>query len=140
VLSFVYALARQRIEHACDGAGLDPQVGFLHSVRPGRPALALDLLEEHRPILDRLCVTWFNRGQLAPDDFDRSEGGAVALSDSGRRLVLTEWSTYLERQVRHRVLRESFPAGLLFPVQATILARHLRGDLPHYLPYAMEPD
>jgi CRISPR-associated protein Cas1 len=66
VLSFVYALARQRIEHACDGAGLDPQVGFLHSVRPGRPALALDLMEEHRPILDRLCVTWFTEGNLRP--------------------------------------------------------------------------
>jgi CRISPR-associated protein Cas1 len=140
VLSFLYALARQRIEHACDAVGLDPQVGYLHSVRPGRPALALDLLEEHRPIIDQLCVTLSNRRQLPERCFDVSPGGAVALSEDGRKVVLTAWTTYLENEVRHRALRESVPAGLLFPVQATVLARHIRGDLPHYLPHAMEPD
>lgn len=140
VLSFVYALARLRIEHACDSVGLDPQVGFLHSVRPGRPALALDLLEEHRPILDQLCVTLSNRNQLPSHCFEVTPGGAVAMTEEGRRVVLTAWSTRLEREVQHRALRESIPSGLVFPVQATIMARHLRGDLPHYMPHAMEPD
>lgn len=140
VLSFVYALARLRIEHACDSVGLDPQVGFLHSVRPGRPALALDLLEEHRPIVDQFCVTLSNRGQLSDGCFEVSEGGAVAMTEEGRRVVLTAWSAHLEREVRHRALRETIPVGLVFPVQATILARHLRGDLPHYLPHVTEPD
>lgn len=140
VLSFVYALARQRIEHACDATGLDPQLGYLHSLRPGRPALALDLLEEHRPIIDQLCVTLRNRGQLPDRCFDVNDAGAVALNEDGRKVVLTAWTAFLEREVRHRALRESIPAGLVFPVQATILARHIRGDLPHYLPHAMEPD
>lgn len=140
VLSFVYALARLRIEHACDSVGLDPQVGFLHSVRPGRPALALDLLEEHRPILDQMCVTLSNRGQLPEGCFDAAESGAITMTEDGRRTVLTAWSAFLERDVRHRTLRETIPAGLVFAVQATILARHLRGDLPHYLPHVVEPD
>lgn len=140
VLSFVYALARQRVEHACDSVGLDPQLGYLHSLRPGRPALALDLLEEHRPLIDQLCVTLTNRGQLPEKCFDVAVSGAVGLSDEGRRTVLTAWTGYLELEVRHQALRERIPAGLVFPVQATILARHLRGDLPHYLPHAMEPD
>lgn len=140
VLSFAYALARQRIEHACDSVGLDPQLGYLHAVRPGRPALALDLMEEHRPIVDQLCVTLTNRGQLPEKCFEVGAGGAVALSEEGRRAVLTAWTAYLEQDVPHRALRETIPAGLVFPVQATILARHLRGDLPHYLPHSMAPD
>lgn len=139
-LSFVYSLARLRIEHACDGIGLDPQVGFLHHIRPGRPALALDLLEEFRPSLDQLCVTLNNRGQLPEGCFERSEGGSVSLNESGRKTVLTAWSTFLEKGVQHSVLKEAIPVGLIFPVQATILARHLRGDLPHYLPQLSRPD
>lgn len=140
VLSFVYSLARLRIEHACDGVGLDPQVGFLHHVRPGRPALALDLLEEHRPTLDHLCVNLNNRGQLPEACFERRDGGSVMLNEAGRRVVITSWNAYLEKEVQHHVLKESFPTGLVFPVQATILARHLRGDLPHYLPQLTRPD
>lgn len=139
-LSFVYSLARLRIEHACDGVGLDPQVGYLHHLRPGRPALALDLLEEHRPSLDHLCVKLNNRGQLPDGCFARSEGGSVMLNEAGRKVVLTAWSSFLEKEVQHHVLKESIPAGLVFPVQATILARHLRGDLPHYLPQLTRPD
>lgn len=140
VLSFVYGLARGRIEHACDAAGLDPQLGFLHSVRPGRPALALDLLEEHRASLDQLCVTLANRRQLSETSFSVQPGGAVSLTDTGRHTVLTAWAKHLERRIRHRVLREEIETGLVFSVQATLLARHLRGDLAHYLPYVMETD
>jgi CRISPR-associated protein Cas1 len=140
LISFVYGLARGRIEHSCEGAGLDPQVGFLHSVRPGRPALALDLLEEHRPGLDQLCATLVNRRQLGPADFVIEPGGAVRLTDTGRKELLTAWSSHLERTVRHQVLHEELPYGLTFPVQATLMARHLRGDLPFYLPFITAPD
>lgn len=140
LLSFVYALARSRIEHSSEGAGLDPQVGFLHSVRPGRPALALDLLEEHRASLDQFCATLVNRRQLGQDDFLVEPGGAVRLNEAGRKTLLTAWSEHLERTVRHRVLREEIPYGLTFPIQATLMARHLRGDMPFYLPFATAPD
>lgn len=140
VLSFVYSLARNRLEHACDAVGLDPQLGFLHSVRPGRPALALDLMEEHRPSLDQLCVTLANRRQLVSASFRTEPGGAVSLTDAGRRAVLTAWAQHLERKVRHRVLREEVDTGLVFSVQAVLLARHLRGDLARYLPYVMVAD
>ncbi len=140
LISFVYTLARSRIEHGCEAVGLDPQIGFLHSVRPGRPALALDLLEEHRPRLDQLCTTLVNRRQLGRADFVTEEGGAVLLAEDGRRKVLTAWAQYLERVVRHQVLREEIPYGLVFPVQATLLARHLRGDIAFYLPFITPPD
>jgi CRISP-associated protein Cas1 len=140
LISFLYGLARGRIEHSCEGVGLDPQVGFLHSVRPGRPALALDLLEEHRPGLDQLCVTLVNRRQLRPTDFVTEPGGAVRLTESGRKELLTAWTEHLERTVRHQVLREEVPYGLTFSIQATLMARHLRGDLPFYLPFITEPD
>ncbi|MGQ0680413.1 MAG: CRISPR-associated endonuclease Cas1 [Actinomycetota bacterium] len=140
VLSFVYSLARLRIEHACEAVGLDPQVGFLHHVRPGRPALALDLMEEHRPKLDHLCVTLNNRGQLPEECFERRDGGSVLLNEAGRKVVLTAWSSYLEKNVQHHVLKEEMPNGLVYPVQAVILARHIRGDLPHYLPQLTRPD
>jgi CRISPR-associated protein Cas1 len=140
LISFVYTLARGRIEHSCEGAGLDPQIGFLHSVRPGRPALALDLLEEHRPGLDQFCTTLVNRRQLGRQDFLTEFGGAVLLSDDGRRKVLTAWAQHLDRVVRHQVLRQQLPYGLTFSVQATLMARHLRGDLAFYLPFITSPD
>ena len=140
LMSFLYGLARGRIEHSCEGAGLDPQLGFLHSVRPGRPALALDLLEEHRPGLDQLCVTLVNRRQLGLADFVTEPGGAVRLTETGRKEVLTAWTQHLERTVRHQVLRDEVPYGLTFSIQATLMARHLRGDLPFYLPYVTAPD
>lgn len=141
LISFVYGLARGRLEHACDAIGLDPQVGFLHTVRPGRPSLALDLLEEHRPLLDQFCVTLVNRAQVRDASFDMQPGGAVSLNDFGRRVVINAWSTYLDREVSHRALQTTpIPFGLVYPIQALILARHLRGDLAHYLPFSLPPD
>lgn len=140
LLSFVYGLARHRAEHALDGAGLDPQVGYLHSLRPGRPALALDLLEEHRPIVDRFALTLVNRRQIDASGFDIQEGGAVSLTDAGRRTVLEEWTNLMEQDVEHRMLKETIPYGLVFNIQAVILARALRGDLPSYLPYIVQAD
>jgi CRISPR-associated protein Cas1 len=140
LISFLYGLCRLRCEHALDSAGLDPQVGFLHGLRPGRPALALDMLEEHRPVLDRLAVTLANRRQLRGRDFEIEAGGACHLSDEGRHTVLGAWSKLLEDEVRHSTLKESLPYGLVFHVQSVLLARVIRGDMTSYLPYVTEPD
>lgn len=138
VLSFVYSLARTRAETACELVGLDPQVGYLHSLRPGRPALALDLMEELRPDIERLVLTLCNRRQLTDRHFEELAGRAQRLTEQGRRVVISAWYELLARPVRHRVLRQDYPWGLVPSIQATLLARHLRGDLDHYLPYVTQ--
>lgn len=136
LLSFCYALLRGECEAALEGVGLDPQVGYLHALRPGRPALALDLMEELRPaVADRLVLRMINRRQLRANHFDRTPGGAVSLNEDGRRAVLSAYEKRKEEGVPHRLLRERIPVGLIPHVQARLLARHLRGDLHHYLPY-----
>lgn len=136
LLSFLYALVREECVSALDGVGLDPQVGYLHALRPGRPALALDLMEELRALVaDRLAATLINRRQLVADGFDISPGGAVLLNDAGRRIVISAYQERKKRLVTHRLLRQKVSLGLLPHVQARLLARHLRGDLAHYPPY-----
>lgn len=136
LLSFLYALLREECAGALEGVGLDPQVGYLHSLRPGRPALALDLMEELRSLVaDRLAVTLINRRQLQAGDFEMLEGGAVRLTDGGRRSVLSAYQERKKRPVAHRLLRQKVALGLVPHVQARLLARHLRGDLAHYPPY-----
>ena len=136
VLSFLYALLRAECSAALEGVGLDPQVGYLHALRPGRPALALDMMEELRvTIADRLALRLVNRQQLRATHFESLPGGAVRLSDDGRRIVLTEYQRRKEETVRHRVLKGSIPLGLVPHVQARLLARHLRGDLADYPPF-----
>jgi len=138
VLSFLYTMLRSDCTAALEGVGLDPQIGFFHALRPGRPALGLDLMEEVRPILaDRLALTLVNRRELGPDDFDRHEGGAVYLNDTGRRTVVTAYQKRKEDEVPHRVLGGKTPLGLVPHLQARLLARHLRKDLPHYVPFLM---
>ncbi len=136
VLSFLYALVRSECASALEGVGLDPQVGYLHSIRPGRPALALDLMEEFRSVIaDRMALTLINRGQLKPDQFDDLPGGAVHLSDVGRRVVIEAFQRRKQDEVEHRVVKQKVPIGLIPHLQARLLARHLRGDLAHYPPY-----
>lgn len=136
LLSFLYALLREECAGALEGVGLDPQIGYLHALRPGRPALALDLMEELRALgADRLAVTLINRRQLRASSFEVSEGGAVRLTDEGRRTVLSAYQERKKRPVRHRLLRQKVALGLVSQVQARLLARHLRGDLAHYPPY-----
>lgn len=136
VLSFLYAFVQAECAAALEGVGLDPQVGYLHALRPGRPALALDLMEEFRPVLaDRLALTLINRAQLKETDFDDLPGGAVHLSEDGRRTVITAFQRRKEEQLQHRVLKQRLPLGLVPHVGARLLARHLRGDLPDYLPF-----
>ncbi|TAK37026.1 MAG: type I-C CRISPR-associated endonuclease Cas1 [Chloroflexota bacterium] len=136
VLSFLYTLLRNECASALEGVGLDPQVGYLHALRPGRPALALDLMEELRPVVaDRLALTLINRRQLQSDQFEESPGGAVLLNEEGRRAVLVAYQKRKEEEVQHRVLKEKIPLGLVPHVQARLLARHLRGDLADYPPF-----
>lgn len=136
VLSFLYALLRAECASGLESVGLDPQVGYLHALRPGRPALALDLMEEFRPIVaDRLAITLINRKQLQADHFDLLPGGAVHLNDDGRKVVLTAYQKRKEEEVTHRVLKQKLPLGLVPYVQARLLARHLRGDVSEYPPF-----
>jgi CRISP-associated protein Cas1 len=136
LLSFLYALLRAECNSALEGVGLDPQVGYLHALRPGRPALALDLMEELRPVMaDRLAITLVNRRQLKPEHFDAMPGGAVHLNEEGRRAVIVAYQHRKEEELQHRVLRQKLPLGLVPHVQARLLARHLRGDLKEYPPF-----
>jgi CRISPR-associated protein Cas1 len=135
-ISFLYALVRSECSAALEGVGLDPQVGYLHTLRPGRPGLALDLMEEFRPVLaDRLAITLVNRRQLKAEHFDSLPGGAVHLNDDGRKVVLTAYQRRKEETLQHRVLKQELPLGLVPHVQARLLARHLRGDLKDYPPF-----
>lgn len=136
VLSFLYALLRAECSSAVEGVGLDPQVGYLHALRPGRPALALDMMEELRPVLaDRLAITLVNRRQLKAEHFEATPGGAVLLTDDGRRAVVAAYQHRKAEELEHRVLKQKVPLGLVPHVQARLLARHLRGDLPDYPPF-----
>ncbi|MGP1275288.1 MAG: type I-C CRISPR-associated endonuclease Cas1c [Caulobacterales bacterium] len=137
LLSFLYAMLGHDCRSALEGVGLDPQVGFLHADRPGRASLALDLMEELRPVLaDRLALTLINRGQLKARDFLIDAGGAVSLTDDGRKQVLVAWQERKKRELRHPFLGETAPIGLVAHLQARLLSRHLRGDLDGYPAFA----
>lgn len=136
LLSFLYTLVTADCAAACEGCGLDPQVGYLHALRPGRPALALDLVEELRPVLaDRLALTLVNRRQLGAADFEARPGGAVSLTEGGRRAVLVAYQTRKQEELSHPATGERTPLGLVPHVQARLLARHLRGDAAAYPPF-----
>jgi CRISPR-associated protein Cas1 len=136
LLSFLYTLLVHDCRSAAESVGLDPAVGFLHRDRPGRPSLALDLMEELRPVLaDRLALSLINRRQLSIGDFERRDGGAVLLTDAGRQTVLTAWQQRKRDERRHPFLDETAPLGLVPYLQAQLLARHLRGDLDAYPPW-----
>lgn len=133
VLSFLYAMLGHDCRSALEAHGLDPQVGFLHADRPGRAGLALDLMEELRPVLaDRLALSLINRRQLAADDFVMEEAGGVYLTDDARKRVLVAWQERKRDDLRHPFLDQTMPLGLVAHVQAQLLARSLRGDLDGY--------
>lgn len=136
VLSFLYTLLTHDCRSAVESVGLDPAVGFLHKDRPGRPSLALDLMEELRPPLaDRLALTLFNRGQLRATDFTTQDNGAVLLNDDARKNVLSAWQERKRVERKHPFLEESAPLGLTPYLQALLLGRHLRGDIDAYPPW-----
>ncbi|MBU4231749.1 MAG: type I-C CRISPR-associated endonuclease Cas1c [Proteobacteria bacterium] len=136
LLSFLYALLLSDCVAGAQGVGLDPQMGLLHGLRPGRPSLGLDLMEEFRPILaDRLTLTLINRRQLSPQDFDRRTGGAVLLNDAGRKKVVVAYQERKQEEIFHPGVQQKMPLGLAPHIQARLLARHLRGELAAYPPY-----
>lgn len=136
LLSFLYSLLLNDCRSALEAVGLDSQLGFLHTVRPGRHALALDLLEEFRAVLgDRLALTLINRGQLNKRDFDEKEGGAVLLNDTGRKTLLAAFQERKQETLTHPLLEQQVEIGLLPLIQARMLARYLREDIEAYIPY-----
>jgi len=136
LLSFLYTLLVHDVRSALEAVGLDPAVGFLHRDRPGRPSLALDLMEEFRAYLaDRLALSLVNRQQVRPEGFLKTESGAVAMDDETRKAVLVAWQKRKQEEITHLFLQEKVSLGLLPHVQAQLLARHLRGDLDGYPPF-----
>lgn len=136
LLSFLYTLLVHDIASALEGVGLDPAVGFLHRDRPGRPGLALDMMEEFRPVIaDRLALTLVNRRQLKAEGFVETESGAVLMDDETRKEVLIAYQKRKREEITHPFLGEKVPLGLLFHLQARLLARHLRDDLEGYPPF-----
>lgn len=139
LLSFLYTLLTHDCRSAAEAVGLDPAVGFLHRDRPGRPSLALDLMEELRPVLaDRLALSLVNRGQVKARDFETRDGGAIMMSDEARKVVLKAWQERKKDERAHPFLEERAPIGLFPYLQAQMLARHLRGDLDGYPPLIWE--
>lgn len=136
LLSFCYSILTNDCIAALQGVGLDPYVGFMHTDRPGRASLALDLVEEFRPVLaDRFVLTLVNTGAVKPDDFEIHENGGVFLSDSGRKKVLSAWQKKKSEQILHPFLQEKIQWGLVPYVQALLLTRAVRGDLDGYPPF-----
>jgi CRISPR-associated protein Cas1 len=133
LLSFLYSLLTHDCRSALESCGLDAQCGFLHRDRPGRPSLALDLMEEFRPIFaDRAAITLINRQQIQAKHFETKENGAVFLQEDARKIVLNHWQERKQTEVMHPLLEERVTLGLLPHLQARLLARHLRGDLDAY--------
>jgi CRISPR-associated protein Cas1 len=136
LLSFLYTLLTSEVSSALETVGLDPYVGFLHQDRPGRPSLALDLMEELRPVFaDRLALSLINRQQINGKGFTQKESGGILMDDDTRKKVLMAWQERKKEEIVHPFLKERIAFGLIPYVQALLLARHLRGDLDAYPPF-----
>ena len=136
LLSFLYTLLANETASALESVGLDPYVGFLHQDRPGRPSLALDVMEELRPVFaDRLALTLVNRKQILAKGFVKKENGGILMDDDTRKKVLTAWQERKRETIQHPYLQEKIEFGMIPYVQALLLARYLRGDLDAYPPF-----
>lgn len=136
LMSFLYALLTNDVVAACESVGLDPQMGFLHSDRAGRPSLGLDLVEELRPMVaDRVALSLVNRQQIDGKGFKQDETGGVEMNDATRKAVLVAYQKRKDEEVLHPFLKEKVTVGLLPHVQARLLARWLRGELDGYPPF-----
>ncbi|MFZ1976505.1 MAG: type I-C CRISPR-associated endonuclease Cas1c [Bacteroidota bacterium] len=139
LLSFLYAILANDVRSAVETVGLDPQVGFLHQLRSGRPSLALDIMEEFRAYLgDRIVLNLINLKQVTKKDFEIRESGEVRMSDDARKTVLTAYQKRKQEEITHPFLGEKMTIGLLPHIQAQLLARYIRGDIPEYPPFYMK--
>lgn len=136
MLSFAYSLCTSMCTSALEAVGLDAYVGFMHTDRPGRRSLALDLLEEFRAVMcDRFVLTMINKRTISPDHFEMREDGAVLLNDDGRRAFLTAWQNRKDEEIKHPFLEEKVQWGMIPYTQALLLSRYLRDDLDSYPPF-----
>jgi len=136
LLSFVYTLTMHDVRSALESVGLDPAVGFFHRDRPGRPGLALDLMEEFRPFLaDRLVLSLINLRKIRGDGFRKIDTGAVIMSDETRKEVLVAYQNRKQEEIMHPFIGEKVHVGMLFFIQALLFARALRGELDAYPPF-----
>lgn len=136
LISFIYTLLLHDCRAACETVGLDSCVGFLHADRPGKPSLALDLMEELRsPVADRLALSLINRRQIQPGGFTVQSNGAVIMDESTRKTVLVAWQNRKREEIQHPFTLETMPIGLLPYIQALLLARFIRGDMEAYPPF-----
>lgn len=134
LLSFAYMLLKNDTQSALESVGIDPAAGYLHTLRPGRPSMALDLMEELRaPLCDRFVISLINLKQITASDFD-AEGIEYKLKDKARRKVVQEWQLRKKETITHPYLKEKIPIGLIPYCQAMLLARHFRGDIDGYPP------
>lgn len=135
LMSFAYSLSTSMCSSALTCVGLDPYVGFMHTDRPGRCSLALDLVEEFRAVMcDRFVLMLINKRIISPDHFEEREDSAVLLNDKGRKIFITQWQNRKKEEVTHPFLKEKVEWGLLPYTQALLLARYIRGDLDEYPP------
>ena len=133
LLSFLYTLLVHDCTGALEGVGLDPQMGFLHRMRPGRPSLALDLMEEFRAFFaDRIALSLVNLKQLNAKSFRKTEAGSVEMTDDARKTLLMAYQKRKQEIIIHPYLQEKAPIGIIFHIQALLLARYLRGDIDGY--------
>lgn len=134
MLSFLYTLCTNEIASSLEVVGLDPYIGFFHTLRPGRVSLACDIVEEFRSYLERLVISQINLKAIKPEDFEFQVSGAVMLNEEGRRKILSIWQTKKKEELVHPILKEKIPFGLFFYVQSMFFAQYLRGELEHYPP------
>lgn len=135
LLSFLYAIWTNDCVSACQSAGLDPYVGFLHRDRPGRPSLALDLVEEFRAMADRLALTLINRRQINEDDFIERPGFVFMFTEKGKKSVLQAVQERKSEEITHPLLKQKMTVGQLPMTQAQLMARTIRGDMDEYKPF-----
>lgn len=136
LLSFLYTLVMHDVRSALESVGLDPAVGFLHRDRPGRPGLALDLMEEFRPFLaERITLSLINRKQVQDKGFNKTDSGGVLMNDGTRKEVLVAYQTRKQEEIMHPFINEKVTIGLLFHIQALLMARYMREDIDGYPPF-----
>ena len=138
VLSFLYALLMNDVRSSLEAVGLDPYVGVLHTDRPGRPSLALDMMEEFRPIADRVALRLVNLGMINKDGFINEGGGSYMMNDQTRAVVIGEWQKTKSQEMYHHFIEDKVQTGILPHIQSMLLAKCIRGDLDGYPPYIIK--